>query len=140
MQIFAKESLGSVLFNSDGWAIANLHIYFSDLIKRLQDMSENRRFLISEVEKTVMLPLLSPATNAKSERIFAALKGVKTYLRSILGNNQLHTLMLMHVHKIILDNINSAYVANEFLDRKNSHKKSIRTFFSELFIIHVRLS
>ena len=47
-------------------------------------MSENRRFLISEVEKIVSLLFLSPARNAKSERIFSALKRVKRYPRSIL--------------------------------------------------------
>ena len=41
----------------------------STIIKKLQDMSRNRRFLISEVEKIVRLLLLSLATNAESEGI-----------------------------------------------------------------------
>ena len=56
-----------------------------------------------------------------------------------MGNNQLHALMLMHVQKNILDNINLAYVINEFVDRKEP-QTIIRTFFSELFIIYLRLS
>ena len=39
-----------------------------------------------------------------------------------MGNNRLHNLMLVHVHKNILDNINLADVANEFVDRKDSRK------------------
>ena len=37
-----------------------------------------------------------------------------------MGNNRLHALVLVHVHKNILDNINLADVANEFVDSKDS--------------------
>ena len=84
--------------------------------------------LISEVEKIASLLWLLPATNTESERIFSALKHVKTYLRSTMENNRLHALMLMHVHKNILDNINLAYVANEFVDRRDSRKQTFGHF------------
>ena len=103
-------------------------IDMSTIIKKLQDMSRNRRFLISEVEKIVRLLLLSPATNAESERIFSALKRVKTYLRSTMGSNRLHALMLMHVHKNILNKINLANVANEFVNRRDSQKQTFGYF------------
>ena len=95
-------------------------IDMSTIIKKLQDLSRNRRFLISEVKKIVRLLLLSQATNAESEGIFSTLKRVKTYLRSTMGSKQLHELMLMHVSKNILDNINLADVANGFANRKDS--------------------
>ena len=53
----------------------------STIIEKLQDMSQNRSFLISEVGKIVRLLLLSQTTNAESGGIFSALKRVKTYLR-----------------------------------------------------------
>ena len=87
----------------------------SIIIKNLQDMSRNNRFLISELEKFVWLLLLSEVTNAKD-----ALKCVKTY--------QQHALMLMHVHKNVLDNINLADVANELVDRKHSRKLIFKYF------------
>ena len=49
-----------------------------------------------------------------------------TYLRSTMGNNRLHALMLVHVHNNILDNINLADVANQCFDRKGSRKKTFR--------------
>lgn len=100
-------------------------IDMSTIIKKLQDVSLNRRFLVGEVENIVTLLLLSPVTNAESERIYSALKHVKAYLRSTMGSNRLHELMLIHIHKNILDNINSADVA------KRQPKTNIRTFFSE---------
>ena len=50
--------------------------------------------------------------------------------------NRLHALMLVHVHSNILDNINLADVANQFLDRKNRRKQTFRhlcqNYLSEL--------
>ena len=49
------------------------------IIKKFQDMSRNKRFLISEVGNIVKLLLLWQATNAESDGIFSTLKYVKTY-------------------------------------------------------------
>ena len=86
-------------------------------MKKMQDMPKKKRFLINEVEKLVKLLLLAPATNAESERIFSAMKRVKTYLRSTMGNKRLKALMFMHVHKSILDKIDLQDVANEFVEK-----------------------
>ena len=45
--------------------------------------------LIGEVTKVVKLILVSPATNAVSERPFSQLKLLKTHLRSTCGDKQL---------------------------------------------------
>ena len=81
--------------------------------------------------------LLQQAANAESERIFSAMKCVKAYFRST-RNNRLHAIILVHVHKNILDNINLADVANEFLDRKDSPKQTFKHL--EFFTIYLRLS
>ena len=91
-------------------------------------MSQNKRFLISEGGKIVRLLLFSLDTNVESEGIFSALKRVKTWFRSAIGHNRLHPLMLMHVHKNILDNIILADVTNEFVDRKDNCKQTFRHF------------
>ena len=98
----------------------------STIIKQFQDISRNRSFLISEVGKIVKLRFLSQATNAESDDIFSALKRLKTYLRSTMGNNRMHALILVHVHKNVLDNLNLADVANEFIDKKDSRKQTFR--------------
>ena len=49
------------------------------IIKKFQDMSRNKRFLISEEGNIVKLLLLWQATNAESDSIFSTLKYVKTY-------------------------------------------------------------
>ena len=59
-------------------------------------------------------------------KVTASFLGVKTYLRSTMENNRLHALMLVHVHNNILNNINLADVANQFVDRKDNHKQTFR--------------
>ena len=98
-------------------------------------MSRNRSFLISEVGKIVELLLISEALNAKINSTFSALKRVKTYLSSTMGNNWLHALILVHVYKNILDKINSADAGNEFVDRKGSCKQTF-IHFSNICKIH----
>lgn len=51
------------------------------------------------------------------------LRKLNTYLRSIMGNNRLHALMLLYVRKNILDNINL-----EKMYRKDSRKQIFRHF------------
>ena len=46
--------------------------------------------------------------------------------------------MLVHVKNNILDNINLAHVANQFIDREP--QTNSQTFFSKLFILYVRFS
>ena len=89
-------------------------------------MSRSRSLFISEVGKIVRLLLLSQGTNAESDGIFSALKHIKTYFRSTMGNYRLHALMLMHVHNNILDHINLADAANHFVNRKDSRKQTFR--------------
>ena len=95
------------------------------IIKKLQDISRNRSLLIREVGKIARLLLLLQATNAETDGIFSALKRVKTYLRSTMGGNRLHALMLVHVKNNILDNNNLADVANQFVDKKRQPQTNI---------------
>ena len=56
-----------------------------------------------------------PASNATSERSFSALRHIKTYLRSTMGQERLNNLMLLHIHKEITDDLDLKDVATEFI-------------------------
>ena len=71
----------------------------------------------------VKLLLVMPATNAESERIFSAMKRIKTYMRATTSDNRLNHLMIMHVHKDDLDAIDEAKVANDFVERKADRQR-----------------
>ena len=80
---------------------------------------------MSKVGKIIRLLLLSQDTSSETDGIFSALKRVKTYLRSTMGGNRLHALMLVHVKNNILDNNNLADVANQFFDKKRQPQTNI---------------
>ena len=71
--------------------IFDLKIYFSSL-------SSGQTNLMSQVSRIMQLVLVMPATNATSERSFSALRRVKSYLHSTMGQERLNYLMLFHVH------------------------------------------
>ena len=70
---------------------------------------------MSEVITSVKLVLVTPTTNATSERSFSALRLVKTYLRSTITQNRLNNLMALAVHKETTDNLDLLEVANVFI-------------------------
>ena len=96
----------------------NLNIPF--ILGKIRLLSIAQRRIICEVVKLLKLILLAPATNAESERIFSALKMVKTYLRSTMGEKILGGLMVLHVHKEETDLINIIDAANNFTTKNSS--------------------
>ena len=98
-------------------------VTFNAIKSFLQNMG-NANILLSEVVAIVRLILVMPATNATSERSFSALRRVKTYLRSTMGQSRLNNLMLLHVHKEATDNLDLIACANDFVG-DNSHRYNL---------------
>ena len=69
--------------------------------------------------------MVTPATNASSERSFSAMRRVKSYLRSTMKQERLNHLMLLHVHKELTDTLNLADVVNDFV---SSSENRLRVF------------
>ena len=65
-----------------------------------------------------------PASNTTSERSFSALRCIKTYLRSTMGQERLNNLMSLHIHKEITDDLDLKDVATEFISG-SEHRLSI---------------
>ena len=71
-----------------------------DVKKHLQQMTGTERVLINEVVLLMKLIPVSPAYNATSERSFSAMRRVKSCLRSIMTQERLNHLMLLHIHRL----------------------------------------
>ena len=69
----------------------------------------------SEVVYLLRLLLVMPATNAVSEHSASALRLIKTYLRSSMSQLRMNNLMVLHIHKENLDQLNMVEVANDFV-------------------------
>ena len=68
-------------------------------------------------------------TKPQSERSFSALRRLKSYLRSTMGNERLNHLMVLHVHKERTDKLDLKCVLNEFVG-ESVHRTSIFAKYS----------
>ena len=73
--------------------------------------------LLSEISTLLKLILVLPATNAQSERVFSALKRIKTYLRNTMGQDRLNSIMLLNIHFEEAEKLSLAAVANKFASK-----------------------
>ena len=80
-----------------GYRVGEINI--ADALRIFRSLEVNKRLLLSEVLILAKLVIVSPATNAVSERRFSALKRLKSYLRSTTGDNRFNHLMVLHVHQ-----------------------------------------
>ena len=84
------------------------------IVYYVQSLSSRQLFL-SEVCVLLQLLLISPATNATSERSFSALRRLKTYLRSTMTQQRLNHCALLHVRKEDCDALDLKTVGNDFV-------------------------
>ena len=101
-----------------------------DIISKVREMSGGKNQLISEVVTLLKLIIVAPATNAESERMFSSMKRIKTYLRSTMGKNRLNSLMILHVHKDLLDDLNLIDIANKFVGINQRRRNTFGVFTS----------
>lgn len=87
----------------------------------LNDLSEGHKSLLSEVCTLASLILVMPATNAVSERSFGSLRRIKTYLRSTMTQTRLNSIMMIHTHQELTDQMNLVDIGNELV-RGSEHR------------------
>lgn len=88
----------------------------------LKELSTAQQSFYSEVITVAKLLLVLPATNASSERVFSAMRRIKSYLRATMNQTRLNHLMVLHVHKTYCDNLNLVGIANEFVNNEHRMK------------------
>ena len=116
LQIFSTaiktEAIGTVTRTS---------VSLRDCIQFLHDLSPAKKLFFSEICRLTKLVLVMPATNAVSERCFSAMRRLKTYLRSCMGQSRLNHIMILSIYKEEVDDINIDLVGDEFI-RGSEHR------------------
>ena len=102
--------------------LPSLNIF--DIKDYVLSLSQTEQCLMSEVITVLALIIVVPSTNAVSECSFSAMRRVKTYLRSTMGQQRLNHLLLLHVHKSYTDELDLVAVANRFVE-SSSHQLTI---------------
>ncbi len=100
----------------------------SQVSKVLSKLSPPQRVALSHVFKLLKLLLVMPATNAASERSFSALRRVKTFLRSTMGQERLNNLMILHIHQEYTDSLDMLSIGNEFIQGKEMRQRMFGNF------------
>lgn len=95
----------------------------------LRSQSPDVRRLFGQVEALVRLMLVCPVSSCEAERSFSALRRVKTWLRSSLGQVRLNGAVVCCVHKVRLDNIDCAAIEAEWIRAKAAR---VRVFGTRL--------
>jgi len=83
----------------------------------LQSMTREVRLMFTEVERLVRLMLLFPVSSCEAERSFRSLRRLKTWLRNIMTQQRLNSVIVCYVHQDILDAIDIYAVAADFASR-----------------------
>ena len=103
-------------------------VTFQDCLQYLQSLSDARRSFYSEVCVLVRLILVMPATNAVSERSFSSMKRLKSYLRSTMNQSRLNHVMILHLNKEKVDNLDLDVIGNEFVEGNEHRLKYVGKF------------
>jgi len=90
----------------------NYYLQCSRLLQVFVCWSAN---LLHQACRVLQLMLVMPATNATCERSFSALCRVKGYLLSIMTQQKLNNLMILHVHKEGKDSLNQVDITNDLV-------------------------
>lgn len=74
-----------------------------DVAAVLRNMHTSTRQYFKEVESVLRIILVMPVSSCEAERSFSALRRLKTWLRSTMGEERLNCMALAHVHQDIID-------------------------------------
>ena len=94
-------------------------VTLQDVVAHLKELSPPEHQIYSEVLTIVNLILINPSTNSTSERSFSAMRCMKTYLRSTMGQQRHNNIMMLHIHKDKTDKLSMIDVANKFVNSEH---------------------
>ncbi len=94
---------------------SELETTLQEALEFLWSLSEGQRVFFKQVCFLASLILVMPATNAASERSFSAMRRLKSYLRSTMGQARLNHVIVLNIYKEKLDGLNLRSTANEFV-------------------------
>ena len=90
-----------------------------------QKMPDAVRGLFSLIYILMKMFIVCPLSSCECERSFSALRRLKTWLRNTMTPQRLNYLAVCHVHKSILDEVDTVHLATNFVSRSDIRKKHV---------------
>jgi hypothetical protein len=87
----------------------------SNLIESLQDADED---FFPNIRQLLLIGCTSPIGSCEAERSFSAVRRIKTFLRSIMGEERLSGLTLMNVHYTEALQLDCSEVVQSFIQKQ----------------------
>ena len=84
--------------------------------------------MLPEFSKVLKIYSVLPISSCEAERSFSALKRLKTYLRSKMGQNRLSSLALMHLERNVVNSVLQEDMS-KLIDKFARNKKRDMYFF-----------
>ncbi len=78
--------------------------------------------MFHEYNQLLLLYLTIPVTTATAERSFSALNRIKTYLRCTMTQHRLNHVIIPHIHKEKLDQLDLNNICSDFISKNESRK------------------
>ena len=91
-------------------------------------MSTDVKRLFPQIFTLMKLLFVCPVSSCESERSFSALRRLKTWLRSTLGQKRLNYVAVCHVHKDLLMKVNVQRIASDFIKQSEIRKNVFGSF------------
>lgn len=88
----------------------------------LLNVQSTGKSMFCEYTTLIRLYLTVPVTTATAERSFSAMNRVKTYLRSSMTQQRLNHVIIPHIHKERLDELDLNSICSTFISKNQSRK------------------
>ena len=99
-----------------------------DAVSELHQVIPEVRGLFAMVCILVRLLIVSPASSAKAERSFSALRRLKTWLRTTMTETRLNSIAVCHIYRVRIDELDIIPLMREFISRSHQRRSTFGQF------------
>ena len=92
----------------------------TDITDTLLALGPAKRLYVELVKLVVLMLVMMPATSATAERGFSAIRRLKNYLGSTIGQERLNSVTVLNIHDKHMDEINLCDVACALSENRRS--------------------
>lgn len=94
----------------------------------LRELPVEVQGLFEQVEALVRLLLVVPASSCEAERSFSTLRRLKTWLRATMSQERLNSVVVCHVHRDKVDELDRPNLCQQFIAGSETRKHTFGSF------------
>ena len=94
-----------------------------EVAQHIVNMQPEVKGKYNQVDVTVCMLMVCPASSAETERSFSVLRRLKNWLRSTMSQTQLNSVAVYHIHKHKLDELRWDDILTSFVNKFSAHRK-----------------